>query len=118
MPKTHIEGGFKRYFQTHFDGSYSMAAAGVPQKSDANDVPIGMWIEILDNPQIIKEHGYELGQEHYCVKSPWLRKILQDGGYNPDDIDTRKLMPKKAFGGYIYVPTTMKLNDNMVLRWG
>ena len=116
-PVAIIEGGFKRYVEIHQDGSYTMACAGVPQKTDNSGCPIGMWVEILDNPYIIKVHGYEMGNPHYQVKSEWLRNRLIEGGYNPDDVNTMKLMPKKAYGGYIYVPTTMKLNDGMVLRW-
>ncbi len=121
LPKYIIEGGFKRYVLLMNDDvsdtkSIKMAAAGVPQHTDSNGCPIGMWIEILDNPTIIKEKGYTLGQKEYKVKSRWLSKLLLKHGYNPGKIDTRKLMPKKAFGGYIYVPTTMKLHDGLLMR--
>ena len=96
--------------------SIKMAGAGIPQHTDSNGCPIGMWIEILDNPDVIKEKGYELGQRRYQVKSKWLIDLLVKHGYDPNDIDTRKLMPKKAFGGYIYVPTTMKLHDGLLMR--
>lgn len=88
----------------------------MPQKKDSNGTPIGMWLEILDDPYIIKNKGYELGQKEYKVKSEWLRETLIKGGYDPDKIDTRKLLPKKAYGGYIYRPTTMKLNDGLYMR--
>lgn len=121
LPKHIIEGGFKRYVLLMDDDvsnpdSIQMAAAGVPQHRDNNGCPIGMWIEILDNPMIIKEKGYELGQKEYKVKSRWLSKLLLENGYNPGKVDTRKLMPKKVFGGYIYKPTTMKLHDGLLMR--
>lgn len=121
LPYRIIEGGFKRYvllMDEEVTGlkSIKMAGAGIPQHSDTNGCPVGMWVEILDNPEVIKEKGYELGQRRYKVKSKWLIDLLVKNGYNPDDIDTRKLMPKKAFGGYIYVPTTMKLHDGLLMR--
>ena len=115
------EGGFKRYveileYPIKSLKSISMAAAGVPQRKDAKGTPIGMWLEILDNPEIIKEKGYELGNVEYKVKSEWLREILKEGGYNPDKMNTMKLLPKKAYGGYIYRETTMKLHDGLIMR--
>lgn len=123
-PSKMYEGGVKRYIEVNSeDGTIhsikdvSMACAGVPQKVDAKGCPIGMWLELLDKPERIYETGTVLGNEHYRVESQWLREILINGGYNPDDIDTRKLLPKKVSGGVLLVPTTFKMKDMNTNRY-
>lgn len=125
LPVMLVEGGVKRYFEfktaelrTLHD--FAMACSGVPQKQK-DGVPFGMWLEILDNPELITDTGYELGKEHYTVCSEWLRNLLSAGGKNPDDMDTRKLISGKSTwikGGMVLKPTTMKLNDNLRMRFG
>lgn len=123
-PQYIIEGGVKRYIEVFSPEirtlkDIGMACAGVPQKQK-DGVPSGMWIELLDDPMLITDTGYELGQEHYRVRSGWLRQLLGSGGKNPDDVDTRKLISGRStliMGGMILKPTTMHLNDNMRLRF-
>lgn len=121
-PEIIIEGGFKRYIELHhypmrsFDDFIGSAIAGVPQKKDHNGVPIGMWVEILDEPKIIEKTGYILGQEHYRIESPWLREMYTEHGMDPDDVDTRKLIPVRVQGGTILEPRQHCLNDNMIWR--
>lgn len=124
-PVAIIEGGVKRYVEIFSDEIRSlddigMACAGVPQKTK-DGIPYGMWIELLDNPNLITETGYELGREHYRVESPWLRALLIKGGKDPDDMDTRKLISGKSTlirGGVDLKPTTMRLNDGLRIRFG
>lgn len=118
------EGGVKRYIEINSEDGIihslkdvSMACAGVPQKVDAKGCPVGMWLELLDKPERIYETGTVLGNEHYKVESQWLRETLIDGGYNPDDIDTRKLLPKKVTGGVILMPTTFRMKDMNTSRY-
>lgn len=121
VPPVIIESGFKRYVELKryppqsMDDFLGMAMAGVPQQRDNSGLPIGMWIEILDEPTIILTDGYELGQEHYTIRSAWLRDWYIREGHDPDDVDTRKLIPVKVKGGIILEPRTHKLNDN--LQW-
>ena len=115
------EGGFKRYIEFYREPAclkdISMACAGVPQKTDdLTGIPIGMWVELLDNPELIARDGYELGRPDYAIKSAWLRALYIKAGKNPDCVDTRKLLPKKVCGGAILIPTTYKLNDNLIWR--
>lgn len=120
-PPVIIEGGFKRYVELRqypmqsMDDLIGMALAGVPQRRDKDGCPIGMWIEVLDDPRIILQTGHILGHEHYHVESDWLADLLKEHGYDPDDIDTRKLIPRKVPGGVILEGRTHQLNDN--LRW-
>lgn len=122
QPSYVIESGFKRYVElTHYpptglDDFIGMALAGVPQPKDKDDVPYGMWIEILDDPKIILNDGYTLGNEHYRIQSDWLRQLYKEHGLNPDDVDTMKLIPKKVEGGVILEKRTHKLNDNLMWR--
>lgn len=121
-PPIIIEAGFKRYIELKrypmesMNDLIGMALAGVPQQKDHNDAPIGMWIEILDEPTIITKDGYTLGNEHYQIKSEWLRQIYIDHGMNPDDVDTMKLIPVRVPGGVILDKRQHKLNDNLVWR--
>lgn len=120
-PHHMFEGGVKRYVEVHGSeisdlDSVTLTCAGVPQKV-RDGVPSGMWIELLDNPDLIHTEGTELGQEHYVVKSEWLRRLLRTAGRDPDDMDTRKLLPKRVKGGVILQPTTFKLHDVMNVRF-
>lgn len=123
-PKWIVEGGFKRYFECMSETlqsvkDISIACAGVPQPwgTDAHggDYPKGMWIEILDNPNLIY-HGQVLGDPHYHVKSEWLRKLLKEHGADPDDVNTMKLIPVKVKGGIILEQRQHKLDSGMQYR--
>ena len=86
-PDIVYEGGLKRYIEV-FEGKpfmqrYNMGCAGVPQNKDAQGVPYGMWLELLDEPKRIMDRT-ELGNRYYKVKDPELRKILTDAGKDPD----------------------------------
>ena len=110
------EGGFKRYIKVYSDNitsikDISMACAGVPSHTDDNGCPIGMWIELLDNPSLIAEDA-QLGKESYQVKSPWLRDLLIDGGYDPDSVNTFKNVRKRVKNGVYLSPTTFTMGDN------
>lgn len=122
-PEYIIEGGFKRYMEfsrypmERMEDLIGMACAGVPQHMDHDDrYPIGMWVELLDKPMRIMSDGYELGHEHYKIVSEWLRELYIKYGQNPDDVDTRKLIPKKVPGGVVLEPRSHKLNDNLMWR--
>lgn len=121
-PPVIVEAGYKRYLEakrfpmTSMDDLIGMALAGVPQKRDKDGVPIGMWVEVLDDPAIIIQDGYTLGHEHYQIKSGWLRSIYTAHGLDPDDVDTMKLIPVRVPGGVILDKRTHKLNDNLVWR--
>ena len=93
----------------------NVTAAGVPQRKNHLGVPIGTWIEILDDPVIITTHA-TLGQEHYHIRSEWLRKIYLDNGMDPDDVNTMKLIPVKVPGGVILEQRQHTLNDNLTYR--
>ena len=117
-----IESGFKRYVElrhyppTCLDDFIGMALAGVPQPKDKNGIPYGMWVEILDSPEIILEDGYILGNEHYAIRSQWLRDLYTEHGLDPDDVDTMKLIPVKCIGGVILEKRQHKLKDNLSWR--
>lgn len=122
-PEVLIEAGFKRYIELRrypmraFSDLIGMACAGVPQKMDHSEsYPVGMWVEILDDPMVILEDGHALGQEHYSIRSEWLRALYLEHGQDPDDVNTLKLMPKKVPGGVILEGRQHKLNDNLVWR--
>lgn len=120
-PPVIIEGGFKRYVELKqypmqsMDDLIGMALAGVPQRKDKEGCPIGMWLEVLDDPMVILDTGHVLGHADYQVRSPWLRRLLDEHGYDPDNVDTRKLIPVKVPGGVILEGREHQLNDN--LQW-
>ena len=112
------EGGFKRYIEILHEpirdlNDINMACAGVPQRRTNEGVPYGPWLELLDDPALICS-GVEIGQEHYVIKSEWLRKLYTDHGMNPDDCNTLKLLPKRVPGGVVLQGHTHKLDDGMV----
>ena len=92
-----------------------MAAAGIPQKNE-HGLPIGMWVELLDDPPLICRTGTILGQEHYRIKSEWLRKMYIEHGKDPDDVNTMKLIPETVPGGTILRERRHQLNDNLIWR--
>lgn len=115
------EGGFKRYVEILREPvrdlkDINITAAGVPQRINHLGVPIGMWIEILDDPALITTASV-LGHEHYTIQSGWLRKIYIDNGMDPDDVNTMKLIPVKVPGGVILQQRQHTLNDNLYGRF-
>lgn len=123
LPPVVIESGFKRYMELQqfpvksMDDLIGMACAGVPQKWDYDHrYPIDMWVELLDDPEILLIDGYVLGHEHYVIKSDWLRALYQKNGADPDDVDTRKLIPVRVPGGWILEGRQHHLNDNLFWR--
>lgn len=108
------EGGFKRYIEVMGEDEYSVTAAGVPQKYAFDGCPVGMWIELLDDPGLIAK-GAVLGHDHYRIKSQWLRDIYFSHGRDPDDVNTLKLLPRKVYGGIILEGHQHELSDN--LKW-
>lgn len=116
------EGGFKRYIEVYHRPirdlrDIEMAAAGVPQNiDDATGCPVGMWVELLDDPQRICLTGYALGHQDYRIKSKWLRALYEKAGKNPDCVNTMKLIPEKVPGGIILRERTHNLNDNLIFR--
>lgn len=122
-PSRIYEGGFKRYIEVLSDdgeihklSDVSMACAGVPQQVDDDGVPIGMWVELLDDPLRITMTGYTLGHEDYTIKSEWLRKLYIEHGKNPDCVNTMKLIPENVPGGVILRERQHNLNDGMIYR--
>ena len=117
------EGGFKRYIEVlnptvTSPKDYAMACAGVPQKFDPTDkVPIGMWVELLDKPERITMEGLELGHADYSIESDWLRRLYLDNGFDPDHVNTYKLIPETVPGGTILRERTHHLNDMMIYRF-
>lgn len=123
MPSCIYEGGFKRYIEVlkepvEHEHDLSVACAGVPQRLDHahGGVPIGMWVELLDDPQLITTQ-HELGQKHYAIRSEWLRKRYEENGLDPDDVNTMKLIPKRVRGGIILEERKHKLCDGMTSRF-
>ena len=122
-PVAIYEGGFKRYIEVlrypiESPKDISMACAGVPQKFDpTGKVPVGMWVELLDEPSRICETGRTLGQADYSIASEWLRRIYIENGYDPDHVNTFKLIPETVPGGTILRERTHHLNDMMIYRF-
>lgn len=118
-----FEGGFKRYIELkrypmqNLDDIDGMACAGIPRKKDADGVPIGMWVELLDDPKRITLTGITLGNQHYKIKSDWLRRMYIEHDLDPDDVITMKLIPEKVPGGVILRERQHQLSDNMVWRF-
>lgn len=122
-PSRIYEGGFKRYIEVLSDdgeihrlSDVEMAAAGVPQKKDDDGVPIGMWVELLDDPSRITMTGYTLGHVDYRIKSEWLRALYAEHGMDPDCVNTMKLIPESVPGGVILRERQHALNDNLIYR--
>lgn len=119
-PVRMYEGGFKRYIEILHEpvrdlDDIAMAAAGVPQKVNHLGVPVGMWVELLDDPALICGKPV-LGHHDYVIKSKWLRDMYKAAKMNPDRVNTMKLLPRKVPGGVILDEHTHKLSDNMGLR--
>ena len=122
-PTVIYEGGFKRYIEIfsadgeiHSMKDVGMAAAGVPQQSDDQGCPIGMWVELLDDPTRITMTGYTLGHTDYKIKSQWLRDLYVKCGRDPDCVNTMKLIPENVPGGVILRERQHALNDNIIYR--
>lgn len=125
-PVAMYEGGFKRYVEI-FDSppwneekqkitGLSVTAAGVPQNTAFDGCPVGMWVEILDNPSLIAT-GAVLGRKDYRIKSKWLRDVYLAHGRDPDRVNTFKLNPVKVPGGVILEERTHELSDNLKIRF-
>ena len=122
-PLAVYEGGFKRYVEilredriwTEKEKWVNMACAGVPKKTNVKGVPTGMWVEILDNPEVILSDKH-LGQTDYKIESDWLRELYINNGMNPDCVNTMKLIPERVPGGIILRERQHKLNDNLRMR--
>ncbi len=122
-PLAVYEGGFKRYVEilredriwTEKEKWLNMACAGVPKKTNVNGIPVGMWVEILDNPEVILSDKH-LGQTDYKIESDWLRELYIKNGMNPDCVNTMKLIPERVPGGIILRERQHKLNDNLRMR--
>ena len=122
QPGMIYEGGFKRYIEldVRTDGKtelkdISMACAGVPQRYNHLNVPVGMWIELLDSPELIC-HQTTLGTPDYHIQSEWLRRLYTDNSMDPDHVNTMKLIPRKVPGGIILDERQHTLSDNLVYR--
>lgn len=118
MPEYLIEGGVKRYLELmaypirSMDDILAVSCAGMPQKKK-DGVPIGMWVELLDEPMLICDTGYVFGRPSYRIKSQWLRDLYESHGMDPDHVNTMKLQQKKVKGGALLVETTFTLNDSI-----
>lgn len=123
-PVRMIEGGVKRYIEFFKDepqciGDMNVKASGIPQKT-RHGVPIGMWLELIDEPMLLCETGTVLGKHHYRVTTPWLRTALINEGYNPDDMNTMKLHQGKTTrieGGVVLEETTFRIHDRVEGRF-
>ena len=114
------EGGFKRYIEIMHEPirdlkDINVTCAGVPQRMNHLGVPIGMWVELLDEPWKITT-SFTLGHEEYCIKSEWLRDLYIKNGMDPNRVNSMKLIPKKVVGGIILEPRQHTLNDNLTWR--
>lgn len=109
------EGGMKKYVlvtgKEYPLGDYKLnvVCAGVPQRWYHDEVPVGMHVELLDNPYLIHE-PCELGSKNYVITSDWLRRLYEEYGMDPDSVDTRKLLPKRLPTGVILMRTTYSLH--------
>lgn len=130
MPTAIYEGGFKRYIEVFGnepwfkvkDGKmritrYNVTCAGVPQRSRADGLPIGMWVELLDKPERI--FGGVLGHAHYRIESDWLKMMYlraKQAG-KASNVNTLKLLPRKVPGGIILEGHTHEIDgDGLILR--
>ena len=114
------EGGFKRYVEIMHEPirdlkDINVTCAGVPQRVNHLGVPVGMWVELLDDPKLITS-SFTLGQEDYQIKSDWLRDLYIKNGMDPDRVNTMKLIPVKCPGGIILQERQHTISDNMMWR--
>lgn len=121
-PVAIYEGGFKRYVEVLDPAAASLdalhiAAAGVARRRTDGGLPLGMWVEIWDDPSVICTDK-TLGNPEYRIKSDWLRSLYIEAGIDPDKVNTMKLIPVKCPGGCILTERKHKLNDcmNMLRR--
>lgn len=116
-----IEGGVKRYIELAafpiraFDDVLAFTCAGMPQKLK-DGVPVGMWVEVLDDPMLICETGRTFGHTDYSIKSQWLRDLYEKNGMDPDHVNTMRLLPRKVKGGVLLEETTFVMHDMQMIR--
>jgi len=105
------EGGMKKYIEVNDDDSLKVTCAGVP-KGTHHGVPVRMWVELIDDPNMIleQEKVTELGHLEYKIKSEWLRDEYKKVGLDPDKVNTLKLLPKRVEGGVILMPSSYDLH--------
>lgn len=101
------EGGMKKYIEVQ-DGALKLTCAGVPKRRK-NGVPVGMHVELLDDPERIFQQ-VTLGSAEYKIKSEWLRELYTNAGLDPDNVNTLKLLPKRVPGGVILMPSQYDLH--------
>ena len=65
---------------------------------------------MLDKPARI--FGENLGDEHYKIKSKWLREMYEAAKKDPNDVNTLKLLPRRVPGGVILEGHTHKIDDD------
>lgn len=128
--KRFVEGGVKKYtewlklpeeIQVSDDvgNCVKTALAGIPQKMatiNGVSIPVGMWLEVLDDDLILLNDDAVLGKEHYSIKSKWIRDKYIAAGLDPDDVDTRKTVAKKTKGGISIEKTTFKIGNGFCLK--
>ena len=51
------------------------------------------------------------------IESEWLRRIYLDNGFDPDHVNTNKLIPETVPGGTILRERQHCLNDMMIYRF-
>lgn len=119
-----VEGGVKRYMEFRCDEPSSLddfrcTCAGVQQRMK-NGCPLGMWLELMDDPALLIADGAELGHPHYQIRSEWLRRLLIEHGYDPDDMNTmidRPTQRGRIKGGILFLQNTFRMRDNMMIRF-
>lgn len=129
--KRYVEGGVKKYVEwtvlpeeitvdMDFSKCVNTALAGIPKEVKVINgvpIPVGMWVQVLDNDLIITEDDAELGNQHYFIKSKWLRDRYLKAGLNPDDVNTMKLRTQTVKGGIALVETTFNISTGFRLRF-
>ena len=120
-PSYMVEGGVKRYVELSrypvedFSDILAFTCAGMPQKME-DGCPVGMWVEVLDDPMRICETGRTFGDKHYRIQSTWLREMYKAHGIDPDDVNTMKLLRTAVKGGVILKETNFIMHDMMIIR--
>lgn len=119
-PVEMYEGGFKRYVLIYSKtineiNSMTVAAAGVSRDLKNEEIPTGMWVEVVDDPSLICSDK-ELGETNYKVKSKWLRDLYIKNGLDADNVNTMKLIGIPGNGGTVLVERKHKLKDSIMRR--
>lgn len=91
-----------------FNAKYNIS--GVPASNE--------WYEILDRNTKLVDIETEIGNEHYCINTPSIRRLAKSQGLNADDIDTRIKYFIRYTGGRrcILKPKSLLLNNNFNIR--